>query len=106
MAKYLVEGKYVGDGPKGILKDGGSGRRDVLEKMCKSLGGTLESCFFAFGESDIILIFDMPDNVSMASCSLTASATGLVTVKTTVLMTPEEVDQAAKKSPSYRGPGQ
>ncbi|MDA8308603.1 MAG: GYD domain-containing protein [Deltaproteobacteria bacterium] len=105
MARYLLQGKYSADGVKGLLKDGGSARRAALEKLTKSLGGTMESCYFAFGDYDIVGIGDMPDNVSAAAFSLTVSATGLASVKTTVLMTPEEVDQAAKKSPTYQGPG-
>jgi len=96
----------VGDGLKGLLKDGGSVRRAAVEKVFKSLGGTWESCYFCFGEYDILGIADMPDNVSMASISLTVGATGLVEVKTTVLMTPEEIDEAVKKSPMYQAPGQ
>ena len=42
----------------------------------------------------------------MAALALTISATGAVGVKTTVLMTPEDLDAAVKKSPGYRGPGQ
>jgi hypothetical protein len=42
----------------------------------------------------------------MAAINLTVAATGAVATKTTVLITPEEVDAAAKKTPSYRPPGQ
>ncbi len=91
---------------KGLLKDGGSGRVAAVKKLFESVGGTLECYYYAFGEYDFFIILDAPDNVSMASLSLTVNASGLVTVKTTVLMTPEEMDQVAKKSPIYRGPGQ
>jgi len=105
MPKYLIEANYVGEGVKGLLKEGGSSRRDAAERAVKSVGGTLEAFYFAFGESDAYVIGDVPDNVSMAALALTISAGGAVTVKTTVLMTPEEVDAAVKKSPSYRPPG-
>jgi uncharacterized protein with GYD domain len=100
MPKYLVQVNYVGEGIKGLLKEGGTSRRDVVEKMIKSLGGTLEVFYYAFG--DLFVIADVPDNESMAAIALTVSATGTVTVKTTVLMTPEEIDEAGKKSPLYR----
>ncbi len=106
MSKYLVHGNYVGEGIKGLLKEGGSGRRAAIEKLVSSLGGSLESVYYAFGDTDIYLIVDMPDNASMAAMALVAGASGAVTVKTTVLMTPEEVDEAAKKTPDYRPPGQ
>jgi uncharacterized protein with GYD domain len=106
MPKYLVHGNYVGEGIKGLLKEGGSSRRAAIEKLVGSLGGSLESIYYAFGDTDIYLILDMPDNASMAALALAAGASGAVTVKTTVLMTPEEVDEAAKKTPDYRPPGQ
>ena len=106
MSKYLVHGNYVGEGIKGLLKEGGSGRRAAIEKLVSSLGGSLESVYYAFGDTDIYLIVDMPDNASMAAMALVAGASGAVTVKTTVLITPEEVDEAAKKTPDYRPPGQ
>ena len=106
MSKYLLQANYVGEGVKGLLKEGGTSRRAAVEKAVKSLGGTLEGFYYAFGESDAYVIVEVPDNASMAALALTVSASGTVTVKTTVLMTPEEVDGAAKKTPSYRPPGQ
>jgi len=106
MPKYLVQANYVGEGVKGLLKEGGTSRRAAAEKLVKSLGGTMEAFYYAFGETDAYIIAELPDNASMASLALTVSASGAVTVKTTVLMTPEEVDAAAKKTPSYRPPGQ
>jgi uncharacterized protein with GYD domain len=106
MSKYLVHGNYVGEGIKGLLKEGGSGRRAAIEKLVSSLGGSLESVYYAFGDTDVFVIVDMPDNASMTAVALAAGASGAVTVKTTVLMTPEEVDEAAKKTPDYRPPGQ
>jgi uncharacterized protein with GYD domain len=106
MPKYLVQGNYVGEGVKGLLKEGGTGRRAAVEKAAKSVGGTLEAIYYAFGDTDVFVILDIPDHASMTAISLMVNATGAITAKTTVLMTPEEVDAAAKKTPSYRGPGQ
>ena len=106
MPKYLVQANYVGEGVKGLLKEGGTGRRAAVEKLIKSLGGTLEAFYYAFGETDAYVIAEIPDNASMAAIALTVSASGAATVKTTVLMTPEDIDEAAKKTPSYRPPGQ
>lgn len=106
MAKYLIHGNYVGEGIKGLLKEGGSSRRAVVEKLVSSLDGSVEAVYYAFGETDIFVIVDMPDNASMTALALVVGASGAVTVKTTVLMTPEEVDEAAKKTPNYRPPGQ
>ena len=106
MARYLYYGNFIGDGLKGLVKDGGSGRVAAVKKLFESVGGKLESYYFAFGEYDYFIIADLPDNVSAASASLTVNASGLVRNSTVVLMTPEEVDQAVKKSVTYRGPGQ
>src|SRR5437867_1661571 len=106
MPKYLIEASYTSDGAKGLLKDGGSKRRQAAEQAIKSAGGTMETFYFAFGDTDAIVIMDAPDHASVTAASLAINASGLVRSKTTVLMTPEEVDQAVKKSVSYRAPGQ
>ncbi len=106
MPKYLIQANYVGEGVKGLLKEGGTSRRAAADAMIKSMGGKMEAFYYAFGDTDAYVIADLPDNTSMAAVALTIGATGRVTGKTTVLMTPEEVDQAVKKSPSYRAPGQ
>lgn len=105
MAKFLIEANYVGEGVKGLLKDGGTSRREAVDKLLSSVGGKVESFYFAFGDADAYVIVDVPDNVTAAAIALTVAASGSVRAKTTVLMTPEEVDQATKKSPAYRAPG-
>ena len=106
MAKYLVQANYTDEGLKGLLKEGGSKRREAVEKAVKGLGGTLESFYYAFGDVDVLGVIDLPDNVSATAFALLVTAGGGATVKTTVLITPEEVDQAAKKTLDYRPPGQ
>ena len=106
MPKYLVQASYVGEGLKGILKEGGSSRKKAVETVIKGMGGTLESFYYAFGEYDVFGIADMPDNVTAAAFSLAINASGAVQARTTVLMTPEEVDKAVKKTVDYRPPGQ
>jgi len=106
MPKYLLQANYVGEGVKGLLKEGGVSRRAAAEKAVKSVGGTLEGFYYAFGETDVYVIAEVPDQASMAALALTIAASGVVTTRTTVLMTPEELDTAVKKAPSYRAPGQ
>ncbi|WP_321369491.1 GYD domain-containing protein [uncultured Draconibacterium sp.] len=105
MAKYLVCGNYIGEGVKGLMSEGGSSRRSVIQKLVTSLGGTVECIYYAFGEYDIYGIFDMPCSTSMAAFSLQAAASGMVTVSSVPLLTPEEIDEAAKKTGEYRAPG-
>jgi uncharacterized protein with GYD domain len=106
MAKYLVEANYVGDGIKGLLKEGGTSRRAAVEAAAKTVGGSVDAFYYAFGATDAYVIIDMPDNVTSAALALTIAASGTVTLRTTTLLTPEDIDQAVKKSPSYRPPGQ
>ena len=106
MPKYLIQASYVGEGLKGLLREGGSKRQETVKKTIEGMGGTLESFYYAFGDYDVLAIADMPDNVSAAAFSLMINASGVINGKTTVLLTPEEIDQAAKKTVDYRPPGQ
>jgi uncharacterized protein with GYD domain len=106
MPKYLLQGCYIGEGLKGLLKDGGSKRRETLEQVIKGMGGKLESFYYAFGDYDVFGIADMPDNASSVAFSMAVNASGAAKVKTIVLLTPEEIDQATKKTVDYRPPGQ
>jgi uncharacterized protein with GYD domain len=105
MSKYLIEVSYTAEGAKGVLKDGGSKRVEAARAAIQSVGGTLESMYFAFGKSDAILIVDIPDPASMAAAALAISASGSVTSRTTVLLTAADVDAAARKTPAYTPPG-
>ncbi|MEK6601450.1 MAG: GYD domain-containing protein [Candidatus Binatota bacterium] len=105
MAKYMMKASYTVDGTKGLMKDGGSARRAAVQKMIEGLGGTLECFYYTFGEPDAFAIVDVPDAVTIAAASLAINATGGAHVSTTVLLTPEQIDEAAKKSVSYRAPG-
>jgi uncharacterized protein with GYD domain len=105
MPKYLLEASYTGTGAQGLMKDGGSKRRAAAKALIESLGGKLEALYYAFGETDVIAVADLPDNAAAAAASLTISSSGSLRGKITVLLTPEEVDQAVKKSASYTPPG-
>ena len=105
MPKYLLIGTYTTEGAKGLLKDGGSKRRQVAEAAMKSVGAKMEQLYFAFGDNDIYALIDAPDNVSIAAASLAISAAGGVHAKTVTLLTPEEIDQATKRSAIYTPPG-
>ena len=106
MPKYLVQANYVGEGLKGLLKEGGSSRLAAVEKLFGSVGARIEAFYYAFGDTDLFIIADVPDNVNAAALSLTVNAAGTATAKSTVLLNAEEIDAATKKTPSYRSPGQ
>jgi len=105
MAKYLVAASYTSEGAKGLLKDGGSKRRAAAEQAINSAGGKLEGFYFAFGDRDAFIIVDAPDHATVAAASLAINASGAVHSHTTVLLTPEELDQAARKAVKYTPPG-
>jgi uncharacterized protein with GYD domain len=105
MPKFLIEASYTLDGVKGLQSAGGTSRRDAVAKVAESVGGQLESFYFAFGDRDAYVIADLPDNESATAVALTVNASGGATVKTTVLLTPDEVDSAAKRAVDYRPPG-
>jgi uncharacterized protein with GYD domain len=105
MPKYLIKVSYTAEGAKGLLKDGGSKRREMAEQALKSAGGRIEAFYFAFGETDAFVIIDAPDHASVSAASLAINASGAVRTETVVLLTPEEIDQAAKKPVTYRAPG-
>jgi uncharacterized protein with GYD domain len=105
MPKYLFHGSYSTEGLKGLLKDGGSKRQEVVDQLIKGMGGTLEAFYYAFGDEDIYAIVDLPDNVATTAVSLAINAAGAFSGKTTVLLTPEEIDQATKQTVDYSPPG-
>ena len=106
MPKYLFQGSYIGDGLKGLATEGGTPRVEAARQLFGSLGGTLECFYFAFGAEDLIVICDLPDNVSAAAFSLAINNTGKAQGRVTPLLTPEEMDQVVTKSPDYRAPGE
>jgi uncharacterized protein with GYD domain len=106
MSKYLFEANYVGDGIKGLMREGGTKRRDAVVDALKSVGGSLESFYYAFGETDVIGVFDIPDQANAVALSLMINSTGAVNLHLKPLMSAEDLDEAAKKTPSYRAPGQ
>ena len=105
MAKFLVKASYSAEGAKGVQSAGGSSRRDVIAEMAKGLGGSVESFYFAFGETDAYVVLDLPDNRSAAAASMAVNAAGAATSEVVVLLSPEDVDEAAKLSVDYRSPG-
>ena len=104
MPKYLYQGSYTVDGVQGLLSDGGTKRRQVVADLISGMGGTLEAFYYAFGENDFYIILDMPDSASGTALALAVASSGAVSGSITVLITPEEVDEATRKTVNYRPP--
>jgi uncharacterized protein with GYD domain len=105
MPKYLARANYVGEGLKGLMAEGGTKRREAVRVSLESVGGTLECFYYAFGDTDVFGIADLPDEASAAAWSLMVNGSGAVSLHLVPLLTPEDLDAAAAKSPSYRAPG-
>jgi len=105
MPKYMIQASYTAEGLKGLAKDKASGRKAAVQAALKSVKGKMEAMYFAFGADDVIIIVDLPDNVSAAAVAFTTSASGLVRVRTTPLLTVAEADAALEIPSKYRAPG-
>ena len=105
MSRYLIEVNYTPEGLKGVLAKGGTARREMIDKMLAEVGGTVESFDFAFGANDAFLIIDAPDQVTVAAITMMVGAAGAATCRTTVLLSPEDIDRAAGVKATYRPPG-
>ena len=105
MPKYLFQSRYTHEGARGLLKEGGTNRRNETQRAVESVGGKLESFYYAFGGMDMFIVADLPDHASAASLSLTVAASGTISTETIVLLAPEELDQVRTKGVAYRPPG-
>ena len=105
MPKYLLHASYTAEGLRGLIKDTASGRKAAVQKGIKSAGGKLEAMYYCFGEDDLVIIADLPDNTAAAAVSITVAASGLVNTRVTPLLTVEEIDKAVKAKTKYRAPG-
>ncbi|MEP6597771.1 MAG: GYD domain-containing protein [Ginsengibacter sp.] len=105
MTKFLIKASYTSEGVKGLLKVGGTNRKQVIEKMLTDMGGKLESFYYAFGDHDVYAIGEMPDDISAAALSMAINASGMVHISVTILLDTETIDKAIKLSANYRAPG-
>jgi uncharacterized protein with GYD domain len=105
MKKFLFRASYTAEGVKGLLKVGGTNRKQAVEKMITDLGGKLEALYFAFGDHHVYVIAEVPDETTMAAFAMTINASGFVFISASALLSPEEIDQATKISVNYRTPG-
>jgi uncharacterized protein with GYD domain len=105
MPLYLWEASYTAEGTKGLIKDGGTKRREFVKQTIEKLGGRLHAFYFAFGKADAVGIVEFPDQTTAMALSLAVNGSGVVHFHSTTLVTPEEMDAATKKQVGYRPPG-
>ncbi|MBM3695627.1 MAG: GYD domain-containing protein [Actinobacteria bacterium] len=105
MPTFMIKASYTPEGIRGLLKDGGSGRRDAIEALVTSRGGSLKGFYYAFGDDDLYIIADLPTNADLVAVSLAINASGGAKVKSNTLLEAEEIDEAVRKAVQYRPPG-
>ena len=105
MPKYLWKVRYSVEGLNGVKKEGGTARVAAATKLVESVGGTVESFYFAFGGHDAYVIADMPSAVACAAGAITVGAAGGAALETISLLSAAEIDEATKATTEYRKPG-
>jgi uncharacterized protein with GYD domain len=106
MPKYLIQGRYTTEGIQGLVRDSASGRRADVQAAVRALEGRVEAFYYAFGNDDVVAIVDLPSSIAAAALGLSISGSGAVHVRTTPLLTVEDVDQALEIKTKYRAPGE
>lgn len=107
MARYMIQASYNNQGVVDLVKNP-QDRSAAIGPLIEGLGGKMHSFDYCFGEYDVLVIAELPDNVSMAALAMAISAGGAVGgLKTTVLLSMDEAVEAMRKAGSvaYRPPG-
>jgi len=105
MPKYLFEASYGTEGVRGVAQKGGSARREIVGELIASMGGRLESFYFAFGDADVYATAELPSNEAATALALSINQSEATKIRTVVLLTPEQVDAGASMVPDYKPPG-
>jgi uncharacterized protein with GYD domain len=101
----MIKARYTSDGVKGLMKEGGTGRRAAVQKLIEGSGGKLEGFYYAYGEADAYVICDLPSAEIGLAISVAVNASGVVHISTVPLISPEEMDAACRHAVTYRAPG-
>ena len=107
MPYYMLQGAYTSEAWAAQIANP-QDRVAVVRPIFESLGGRIESAYFAFGEYDVVIIAEFPDNISAAAISVTINAGGAFkSAKTTPLMTIEDGTEVMRKAggAGYNPPG-
>jgi uncharacterized protein with GYD domain len=105
MPMYMIEASYRTEGVKGVAQGGGSSRRETVGQLISSMGGKMESFYFAFGDADVYVIAELPSDEAATALALSINQSAATKIRTVVLLTPEQVDAASKMVPEYKPPG-
>jgi len=105
MPKYLISANYTATGMEGVRSAGAKSRVDAVSTMLEAMGGRLESFYFAFGDTDVFAVAEVPDDEAAAAVALTINSSGAVSTRTTKLLTPDQIDEALRRTVNYQPPG-
>ena len=105
MAKFLVKATYTAPGMAGLGREGGTARAEIVRALIENSGGRVEMLYYAFGEYDLYLVGELPDNVTAAALGIAVRGAGGVDARIIPLMTAEEIDEAARLPVTYQPPG-
>jgi uncharacterized protein with GYD domain len=105
MPKYLITANYTAKGFEGVRAMGAKSRVDAVSTMLEALGGHLDSFHFAFGDTDVFAIAEVPDDEAAAAAAIAINSSGAVGVRTTKLMTADQIDDALRRTVDYQPPG-
>jgi len=105
MPKYMISANYTAQGMEGIRSAGAKSRIDAVSTMLEAMGGRLESFHFAFGDTDVFAIAEVPDDEAAAAVAIAINSSGAVNIRTTKLLTVEQVDEALRRTVNYQPPG-
>lgn len=98
MPSYLLKVRYSAEGLETVLRQGGTVRRAEMEKLAGALGGSVEAVYFAFGDDDLHVICQFPDNRAAATMSMIGSTSGAQSAVVVPLLTVEDLDAIAEGS--------
>lgn len=107
MPTYMVQAAYTSAAWHKLVQRP-ENRLEAMRPVIEKLGGTLQSWFYCWGDYDVVMLFDVPDNVNAAAVSMAVAAGGAVKdIKTTPLLAPDEGFDAMllAQGAGYRPPG-
>jgi len=98
MPHYLQQVAYSREGWEALVANP-QDRIEAVRPAIEKLGGRIVQAWFSFGDYDIVVIADLPDNVSAAAIAMAFAAGGACkSVQTTPLISPAEAVQALRKA--------
>ena len=107
MPTFMVQASYTNTA-WGMLVQRTENRMEALKPMMDRLEGRILSWYYTFGDYDVVVVFEVPNNVTAAAVSMAIAGSGAVKeFKTTVLMSPDEGFDAMllAQGAGYRQPG-